>query len=74
MTLDLNAVREWRPLDAYPATPYRGEDMRAVLRSAMCACGDAVTHLSGELAEDAVRRHNAGWAHQLWRAEREGAA
>ena len=59
-----------RPLDSYPPLPYRGEDVRAVIRVEECACGSRAEQLAGEGIDAAVRRHNAAVEHILWRAER----
>lgn len=63
-------VRYARPLDAYPPLPYRGEDVRAVIRLEPCACGRHAEQLAGEGIDEAARRHNATVDHLLWRAER----
>jgi hypothetical protein len=65
-------VGEWRPLDAYPPLPYRGEDGRAVLRAEACACGGTVVRLSGEDDTSAVRRHNVAEPHWSWRLRMQG--
>ena len=63
-------VRKAPPLDSYPPLPYRGEDVRAVIRVEACACGSRAEQLAGEGIDTAVQRHNATVDHLLWRAER----
>lgn len=63
-------VRYAKPLDSYPPLPYRGEDMRAVIRVEECQCGGRAEQLAGEGIDTAVQRHNAGEDHVLWRAQR----
>ena len=69
---DFSFPVETRPLESYPPIPYRGEDARAVLRRAACACGSEVVRLSGEDDAAAVSRHNGTEAHQRYRMTMQG--
>ena len=63
----LGAIPLFPPIEAYPPLPYRGEDVRPVIRSEPFACGSTVTQLIAETPFDAVSRHNHTHEHILWR-------